>query len=181
MTESPTLATILLAAASGARTMTGLAATARRVTAVGSTTPLREPARWLSMPRVATGIAGLAAMELVADKLPGIPKRTDPGPLVGRIVAGGLIGAAIAAVAGTDRTRGALVGAGAAFAGAHLGFQLRRELSEWLPAGLAAVVEDAAVGAVAAAGVSAMTAAGSAMGTRDADTENVKAGPHASR
>ena len=156
---SSTLPTVLLAAATGARSMTGLAATARQIAAAGAapSAPLPQPARWLATPRVAGSIAALAAMELVADKLPGIPNRTDPGPLLGRVATGGLIGAAIAAVAGSDRARGAVVGAAAAFAGAHLGFQLRRELAERLPAGVAALVEDAAVGAVAAAGVSAMT------------------------
>jgi uncharacterized membrane protein len=139
--SSPVVPTILLAAASGARSMTGVAATAR---ALGS-------------PRVAGGAAALAAMELVADKLPFIPNRTDPGPLAGRVVAGGVIGAAIAGATGRNRVSGALAGAAAAFVSAHLSFHLRRELSAWLPATGAALVEDAIVGAVAAAGVSALT------------------------
>src|SRR3712207_6737063 len=100
MAASPTLPTICLAAATGARSMTGLAAAARYVAA--SSGPLPQPARFLATPRVATGIAALAAMELVADKLPGVPNRTDAGPLLGRVVAGGVIGAALAAVAGAD-------------------------------------------------------------------------------
>jgi uncharacterized membrane protein len=156
MQGSPTVPTILLAAATGARTMTGLAATARSAAAIESTVPPPQPARFLATPGVAAGAAALAVMELVADKLPGIPNRTDPLPLAGRVIAGGVIGAAIAAVAGRDRLRGAAVGAGAALIGAHLGFQLRRELALRLPDTLAAVVEDTAVGALAAAGFSAM-------------------------
>jgi len=157
MTEpSPLVPTILLAAATGARSMTGVAAAARSLTGVESGEPPIQPARFLADSRVSAVVTTLAAMELAADKLPGIPNRIDPGPLVGRVAAGGLIGAAVAAVRGRDRAFGALVGAAAAFAGAHLSFQLRRELAELLPATLAALVEDAAVGALAAAGASAI-------------------------
>jgi len=157
MTErSPLVPTILLAAASGARSMTGLAATARHVAARAPAESPAQPARFLADSRVAAAATTLAAMELAADKLPGIPNRTDPGPLAGRVAAGGLIGAAVAAVLGRDRAFGALAGAAAAFAGAHLSFQLRRELAELLPATLAALVEDAVVGALAAAGASAI-------------------------
>ena len=139
MPQNSILPTVLLGAASGARSMSGLAATARV----------------LAAPRVAGGAAALAAMELVADKLPLIPNRTDPGPLLGRIVAGALVGVAIAAASGKDRARGAAVGAAAAFVGAHVSFIFRRELAEFLPPTAAALVEDAAVGAIAAAGANA--------------------------
>jgi uncharacterized membrane protein len=157
MQPSPTIPTILLAAATGARTMTGLAATARSAAAIEQAIPPLQPARLLAAPGVAAGATALAVMELVADKLPGIPNRTDPLPLAGRVIAGGVIGAAIAALTGRERLRGAAVGAVAALIGAHLGFQLRRELAERLPDPLAAVVEDITVGALAAAGLSAMT------------------------
>lgn len=148
--------TILLSAATGARSLTGIAATARHLAVKPPRHRLAQPARFLAAPHVSSGIAALAAMELAADKLPFIPNRTDPGPLLGRIAGGALIGAALAAVSGRDRAAGAIVGAVAAFAGAHLGFQLRRELAEWLPATAAGMVEDAAVGAVVAAGISAI-------------------------
>jgi uncharacterized membrane protein len=161
---SPLVPTILLAAATGARSMTGVAATARRVGALAPAVTAPQPARFLADPRVADGLTALAAMELAADKLPGIPNRTDPGPLLGRVIGGGLIGATIAAVAGRDRAVGALVGGAAAIAGAHVGFALRRELSQLVPAPLAALVEDAVVGAVAAAGASALDAPRSSRG-----------------
>ncbi len=144
--------------------MAGVAATARGIASRrdGSTA---QPARFLGSPHVAATVAALAAVELVADKLPFIPDRTDPAPLLGRIGAGALIGAGIAAVAGGDRAQGTLVGAVAAFAGAHLGFQLRRELAERLPAPVAALVEDTAVGVLVAAGLSAMSELGSVGGS----------------
>jgi uncharacterized membrane protein len=169
MQPSPTIPTILLAAATGARSMTGLAVTTRTATTTEPSIPPPQPARFLATPGVAAAAAALAVVELVADKLPGIPNRTDPLPLVGRIIAGGVIGASIAAVAGRDRVDGAAVGAVAALIGAQLSFQLRRELAEWLPDTLAAVVEDTVVGALAAAGASAMRQP-RAVGPRDVPT-----------
>lgn len=135
------LPTILLAAASGARTMTGLATAAR-------STGARAP--------VAGALATLAVMELIADKLPGIPNRTDPLPLLGRAAAGALIGATVAAASGRDRAHGATLGAVVAVLAAHLSFHARRELAGRLPDTLAAVVEDVAVGCLAGAGAAAI-------------------------
>ena len=47
----------------------------------------------------------LAIGELIADKLPMIPKRTAPVPLVARVVTGGLCGACLCAAAGTHCSR----------------------------------------------------------------------------
>lgn len=148
---SPGLATVLLAAATGARTFAGVAMTARHLaTASGSDLP--EPARSLARPHVAAAVSALAAFELVVDKLPFIGDRTDPGQLAGRLMGGAAIGASIAAVTGKDRAVYALLGAAAAFVGAHAGFRARRELSTVVPPTIAAVVEDAAVVALAQAG-----------------------------
>src|SRR5687767_8871321 len=106
-----TLPTVLLAAATGARTMTGLAATARSVGSREPNAAQLQPARFVASRSVAGATAALAAMELLADKLPGIPNRTDALPLLGRAAAGALIGAAIAASARRDRASGAAVGA----------------------------------------------------------------------
>ena len=147
----PTVATVLLATATGARTFFGVATTARRI-AVGNHGELREPARSITRPHVVAGVSALAAFELVVDKLPFIGDRTDAGQLAGRLAGGAVIGASIAAVTGKDRAVYALLGAAAAFAGAHVGFRVRRELSAVLPPTVAAVVEDAAVTALAQAG-----------------------------
>ncbi|HVE72122.1 MAG TPA: DUF4126 family protein [Thermoanaerobaculia bacterium] len=154
MQSEPTLPTILLAAATGARTMTGLAATARVIR--GGEPITAQPARFVASGSVASAIGALAAMELLADKLPGIPNRTDALPLLGRAAAGALIGATIAAASRRDRVQGAAIGAVVAVIAARLSFHARRALAEQLPATLAALVEDAAVGCIAAAGVAAM-------------------------
>jgi uncharacterized membrane protein len=148
---SPAVATVLLAAATGARTFFGVAATAQRIAAT-SEGELREPARSLARPQVVAGISALRAFELVVDKLPFIGNRTDAGQLAGRLAIGAVIGASIAAAAGKDRAVYALLGAAAAFVGAHVGFRVRHELSALVPPTIAAVVEDAAVAALARAG-----------------------------
>jgi uncharacterized membrane protein len=86
----------------------------------------------------------LAVGELIADKLPHIPKRTSPMPLVTRIVLGALCGAALA-VAGSDQLAvGAVLGAIGAVVGAFAGYYVRRTLTSGgkLPDLPVALVED---------------------------------------
>jgi uncharacterized membrane protein len=69
----------------------------------------------------------LAIGELIADKLPMIPKRTAPAPLIGRVVTGGLCGAC---------------GIGG-IVGAFLGYDIRRRLDLCVKDLVVAVCEDA--------------------------------------
>jgi uncharacterized membrane protein len=70
----------------------------------------------------------LAIGELIADKLPIIPKRTAPAPLLARIVTGGLCGACLCAAAGQSLVAGALLGGIGGVVGAFLGYNIRRRL-----------------------------------------------------
>jgi uncharacterized membrane protein len=70
----------------------------------------------------------LAAVELVADKLPKTPNRTAPAPLIARIVTGGLIGACVAAGGGQTFILGAVLGAVAGVVGAFASYQTRMRL-----------------------------------------------------
>ena len=93
---------------------------------------------WLSLDATPLAFLGspvaryllLAAMlaELVADKLPFTPARTGIGPFTGRVVAGGLAGAALTAGAGGWLVAGALVGAIGAVAGTLGGYRARTGL-----------------------------------------------------
>jgi len=112
----------LLAAASGARSMTGVAA-------ISTHAPVKL----------------LAAGELIADKTPSIPNRVDPAPLLGRVVAGALLGIAVGGRSGRNRREMAVVGGLIAFLSAHATFRMRRALSAHLPAVSAALIEDAIV------------------------------------
>jgi len=86
----------------------------------------------------------LAAVELVADQLPSTPARTKAAGLIGRIVLGGLSGAAIALVGGRSSAVGGVLGAVGGVAGAFAGYQVRTGLVRALkvPDFVIAVLED---------------------------------------
>ena len=74
-------------------------------------------------------IASLLALgELGADLSPRIPRRTAPGPLVGRLLMGALCGACLCVTAGQSLSVGALLGATGGLVGAFAGYELRRRL-----------------------------------------------------
>lgn len=82
--------------------------------------------------------SALALVELVLDKQPWIGARTKPGPLIFRLITGGLSGAALGS------TLGAILGGVGALVGAFGGYQARRRIVSNLkvPDILVALVED---------------------------------------
>jgi uncharacterized membrane protein len=70
----------------------------------------------------------LALCELVADKLPKTPNRTDLGPLVFRAITGGLSSMAICASAHQSPVIGTILGVLGSIAGAFAGYEIRRRL-----------------------------------------------------
>ncbi len=87
-----------------------------------------SPLQWMGS-RIAVAIFSVAAVvELGADKLPKTPSRTAPGPLIGRIVLGGLSGASLAIAANGSWLTGALLGGIGAVIGAFAGYEIRRRL-----------------------------------------------------
>jgi uncharacterized membrane protein len=88
----------------------------------------------------------LMLLELVADKLPFTPSRKQPGPFVGRLLTGGLSGAAVAAGMGQSLALGALAGGLGAVAGTVGGYRARTGLVAALrvPDYVVALAEDAA-------------------------------------
>ena len=94
----------------------------------------------------------LAIGELVADKLPSIPNRTEPGSLAARAVSGALCGAALCAAAKESAGAGAVLGGLGAVAGAFAGYEIRRKAVRALeaPDFTVALAEDAvAIGSAA--------------------------------
>lgn len=71
----------------------------------------------------------LAIFELIADKTPKIPRRTTPGPLVWRIVTGGLCGAAFAVAGDVSLGLCCLLGGVGGVLGAFAGYRARRALT----------------------------------------------------
>src|SRR5689334_20582799 len=96
--------------------------------------------------RVAVGLFTLLAIgELIADKLPFTPSRLSPGPLIGRILLGGLSGSVLCAAAGQSVLAGALAGGVGGVAGAMAGYHVRRALTQSMriPDFVIALIEDA--------------------------------------
>ena len=78
---------------------------------------------------VTVAISSLLALgELGADLSPRIPRRTAPGPLVGRLLMGGLCGACLCASAGQSLSIGAFLGATGGLIGAFAGYEIRKRL-----------------------------------------------------
>jgi len=86
----------------------------------------------------------LAAVELVADKLPKTPSRTAPPGLIARIIVGGLTGACVAAGGGKGVLSGAVLGIIGSVVGCFGGFQARTRLVKALgtPDIYVALIED---------------------------------------
>ena len=70
----------------------------------------------------------LAVAEYVADLLPATPRRTTPGPLIARIVTGGLSGACLCASASHSLPLGAVLGGLGGVVGAFTGYEARTRL-----------------------------------------------------
>lgn len=104
-------------------------------------------ARLLASRRTATVLTLLAGGEMVADKTPFVPSRTEPPSLAGRALAGALSGAAIADRRGGSQVGAALLGAAAAVGATHLAYNLRVEAEErsGIPNAILGLVEDAVV------------------------------------
>ena len=95
------------------------------------------------LPQRSARLVALAAalVELVADKLPSTPARTQPRGLAPRIGLGALPAGLLARNAGAPTTASAAVGAGAAVGAAFAGMAAREGLAKRLPPLAAALLE----------------------------------------
>jgi uncharacterized membrane protein len=93
----------------------------------------------------ANTFAILAAGEILADKTSYIPNRIDPAPLIGRILTGGLCGAAICSAKRQSVVLGSILGGCAAIGGTFLGYHLRKSAvrNRHIPDLKVALAEDA--------------------------------------
>jgi uncharacterized membrane protein len=87
----------------------------------------------------------LALVELIADKLPSTPSRTETVGLISRVLLGGLSGAGVALSGAQSMVLGALLGAVGGVAGAFAGHEARTRLVKALkvPDFVIALLEDA--------------------------------------
>jgi uncharacterized membrane protein len=70
----------------------------------------------------------LAIGEIVGDKLPKAPNRTNLLGMTGRVIFGGLVGAIVATGLDGSVFEGILLAVSGAYVGAHAGYLVRREL-----------------------------------------------------
>jgi uncharacterized membrane protein len=117
----------LLGVVTGMRTMTAMAVLCWF--AYRGDLPLDDTwAFWAAKLVTAVVFTVLALGEYIVDKLPKTPNRTAPGPLLARIVFGGLVGAIVAAGLNGSEFEGVILGVGGALIGAFGGFLIRREV-----------------------------------------------------
>jgi uncharacterized membrane protein len=136
----------LLGAASGARSLLGVATVVARSDA--SLPPIfRQP--WTRRLLVAA-----AAGELVADKLPTTPSRLEPPGIAGRLALGALAAGLSAQTRKAPWLAAAAIGASSAAVSAKVGHDVRARLAQHAPDPAVAVVEDALAVGLAAAGAS---------------------------
>lgn len=146
----------------GRSLLAGISAGLRSMTPMGvfASTQTNAPASagWKDWPLLRSGfgraLLRLAwAGEIVGDKMPGVPPRTEPGPLGGRVVLGSLAGLAIASSGrGTSSTlTGMLAGATGALVGSYGGYTVRTGITRatGCPDLPVALVEDAVAWAIA--------------------------------
>jgi len=101
----------------------------------------KTPLAWLASGGAAKTSIALAVGEMIADKLPFMPDRTQAPALIGRFVTGAVAGAAVSGRKRNDQIMGAVVGGAAALAAAYAGYQYRKHVK--LPGIIAALLEDA--------------------------------------
>lgn len=112
------------------------------------TIPASEPhsaVEYAANPTTATVLKVLAVGELIADKLPGTPARTDLPGLGFRMLSGGTCGALMNQVEGQAVAQGAVLGGFGAVVGSFLFMRLRLWIDEelGLPDPVVALAEDA--------------------------------------
>jgi len=106
-----------------------------------------SPLRYLQKPLVARGLQLLAGGELVGDKLPQAPNRIAPPVLLGRLLSGALVGAALYKANHDKALNGALLGSAVAGVATFGSFWLRQKAtkSSGLSSALVGGLEDVVV------------------------------------
>jgi uncharacterized membrane protein len=105
----------------------------------------QSPLAFMGSSIAAYVFGALAIGELIMDKLPFTPSRLSPGPLLGRIVLGGLSGATLLSANSPSYLTGALVGGLGGLVGAYAGYHARvgAKKATGLPDIVVALTEDA--------------------------------------
>jgi uncharacterized membrane protein len=131
---------ICMGVIAGMRSMSAPALTSDYLTRQNSNSLAHSSFGLMGAPRVAQALKVAAVGELVFDKLPGVPARISPGPLVARFLSGALCGASLCTLEGKRIELGAIAGGLTAIGSAYAFYHLRRTI------GQAACIPDAVLG-----------------------------------
>jgi uncharacterized membrane protein len=145
MIRNTYLKAICVGVIAGMRGMSGPAFASNYLAKRNSEELANSSLSFMGSARVANVLTVAAVGEMVADKLPGIPARISPGPLVGRMLSGALCGASIYTAEGKRAEVGAIAGGLSAIGSAYAFYYLRRRLGEveGIPDAALGLVEDA--------------------------------------
>lgn len=112
---------------------------------------LPQPARAFSSPRLTKFLWLSALGELIGDKLPFTPNRTDPPSLIGRTLSGALSGVALSAARHERREVGVVLGGLSAVVSSFVMMNLRKTIADnsRLPDPAVALMEDGIILAAA--------------------------------
>jgi uncharacterized membrane protein len=135
-----------LGAATGLRSMAGISQLSRELAELpGDDLPDRRAVGFLSRSSVRETLQLAVFGEMIADKLPTMTSRLEPGPLAGRAVLGMVAGGVMAMAREESITGGAVAGGVGAMIGSFVGYHARRALTNRakLPDLLVALCEDA--------------------------------------
>ncbi len=139
--------TVGLGTVAGFRSMTAPALLSANLVKFHPQGLANSPLRYLQKPLVATGLKLLAGAEMVGDKLPQTSDRIAPPVLLGRLLSGALVGAALYRANHGKTRNGALLGALVAGAATFGSFWLRKKATteSGLPSALVGGFEDVLV------------------------------------
>ncbi len=143
---------IALGAVAGMRAMLAPVATTRYLS---KQKPAKGLAKALSSDIAQNIVATLAVGELIGDKLPFTPNRTEAGGVSARILTGAIAGGVLFKSKNKDIALGAAIGGVSALAATFLFFNARRALGKntVIPDVVTAIVEDIAAVSIAAAAI----------------------------
>jgi uncharacterized membrane protein len=134
----------LIGTVAGMRSMTAPAIVSRLAGAAG--VPVDKTGLdFLDHPLIPKVMSVLAIGEVIADKLPFIPSRIAPFPLVTRAISGATSGAVLCSAKKRSPLLGAIFGAAGAIAGSYAAYALRKRIVKSLhvPDTVVAMAEDA--------------------------------------
>ena len=122
-----------LGAVAGMRTMMAPALLSSALKKRSSKRLRRSRLRFMQSNSTATTLKVLAAGELIGDKLPMTPSRTEPAGLLGRSLSGALVGATVARTQRENYVLGASIGLLSAVASTYTFYYARKKLGEETP------------------------------------------------